>query len=168
MTINRICLCSCSGICRFNAWQASNLSLEGFLAVRHYSRMYLSDRTNTYGAEERESNRVWQDTLLHIGMLNVELGRFFNGGKGVFAWGFECHKESCQTLFQGAFIFPGTIVCPDNCTTAIRPAAKDALSGTLLSLADFGAGWTNWPNTLRFTYKTFFRYLVDGKVIYFL
>ena len=26
-------------------------------------------------------------------------------------------------------IYPGTIVLTDNCTTAIRPAARDALSG---------------------------------------
>ncbi len=43
------------------------------------------------------------------------------------------------------FFFPGTIVLPDNCTTAIRPAAKDALPVILLSLADFGAVLTKCP-----------------------
>ena len=36
---------------------------------------------------------------------------------------------------------PGTIVLTDNCTAAIRPAAKDALSGIFRSLADFGEAW---------------------------
>ncbi len=31
----------------------------------------------------------------------------------------------------------------DNCTAAIRPPAKDALAGILLSLTDFGATWNH-------------------------
>ena len=43
-----------------------------------------------------------------------------------------------QTHIFWGLIYPGTIVLTDNCTTAIRPAAKDALSGIFRSLADFG------------------------------
>ena len=70
-------------------------------------------------------------------MLNVECGISCDGNvsQGVLTDSFS----------KWDFIFPGTIVWSDNCTTAIRPPAKNALSGIRLSLADFGAVWTKCP-----------------------
>ncbi len=65
-------------------------------------------------------------------MLNVECGISCDGNasQGVLTDSFS----------KWDFIFPGTIVWSDNCTTAIRPPAKDALPGIRFSLADFRCG----------------------------
>ena len=64
----------------------------------------------------------------------------------------NCYKESSRLVFLvRGFIIPGTLVLSDKRTAAIRPPAKDALSGIHLSLADFGAAWATSKPSIKFS-----------------